>query len=69
MAHKIKESRKKKERKKNTLSCLHPHVVLQQGQHPSPQSPEYQAPIPGLDAKRITLELLPKDRNFCCCFT
>jgi hypothetical protein len=37
--------------------------VRQEGQHPSPQNPEYQAPIPGLDAKGKSLEFLPNKQT------
>jgi hypothetical protein len=39
-------------------------AVQQEGQHFSPQSPEYQAPLPELYTKGITPELLPSRLNF-----
>jgi hypothetical protein len=62
MAHKTKEIGKKE--KKKTLQPSPPQVVCQEGQHPSPQSPEYQASIPRLDTKGITPEPLPSRLNF-----
>jgi hypothetical protein len=41
-----------------TLQPSPPQAVFQEGQHPSPHDPEYQAPIPGLDATGISTELL-----------
>jgi hypothetical protein len=40
-----------------------PQAVHQEGQHPFPQSPEYQAPISGLNAKGISPEHLPSILN------
>jgi hypothetical protein len=64
MAHKTKESRKKKEIKKKNLQLSLPQAVWQKGQHPSPQSPELQAPIARLETKGISPELLPSRLNF-----
>jgi hypothetical protein len=36
-------------------------TVQQEGHHPSPQNPEYQVPIPGLDTKGKTPELYQAD--------
>jgi hypothetical protein len=44
--------------KKKTLQPSPPQTVLQEGQHPSPQSLESQAQIPGLNTKGISPELL-----------
>jgi hypothetical protein len=63
MAHKTKESRKKKNKKNKALQ-LSPHqTVLEEGQRSFPQSTEYQVSIPGLDIKRISPELLPRRQN------
>jgi hypothetical protein len=59
-AHETKEGGKKKERKNppavSTPSCL------TRGAAPFLTKPK--APIPGLDVKRITAELLPSRLNF-----
>jgi hypothetical protein len=60
MTDKTKETRKRKK----TLQPSLPQAIQQEGQHLSPQSPEYQASIPGLDAKGISSELLPSRLNF-----
>jgi hypothetical protein len=67
MAHKTKESKKKK-RKPPAISP--PQAVQQERQHPSPQSPEYQVSIPGLDTKGIGPEFYRADwTSYCCtCF-
>jgi hypothetical protein len=62
MDHKTKESGKKG-KEKNTTG-ISPQDVQQERQHPSLQNPEYQAPIPGLDAEGIGPELLPRKLKF-----
>jgi hypothetical protein len=42
---------------KKSLQQSPPQGVQQEGQHPSLESPEYQTPIPELDAKGISPEL------------
>jgi hypothetical protein len=60
MAHNTKEIKKKKKRN----PAVSTQAVLQEGQHPSPQSPEHKAPIPGLDTKGVSTELLPSRLKF-----
>jgi hypothetical protein len=49
---------------KKPSNCLTAQDVQQEGHHPSLQRPEYQVPIPGLDAKGISPELLLSRLNF-----
>jgi hypothetical protein len=58
-----KESGGKKREKKNLQPSL-PQAVEQEEQKPSPQSPEDQVPIPGVNANRISPEILPSRLNF-----
>jgi hypothetical protein len=51
-------------KEKKTLQPSPPQAVWQEEHHPSPQSPEYQKPISGLDAKGISPELLQSTLNF-----
>jgi hypothetical protein len=60
MAYKTKESRK--ERKNPPVAST--QAVQQEVKQPSPQGPEYQAPIPGLDTKEINPELILRILNF-----
>jgi hypothetical protein len=63
MAHKTKGSGGKKETNSpavSTLSCLTRGAASSS----FPTKPEDQAPIPGLDAKGISPELLPSRLNF-----
>jgi hypothetical protein len=50
--------------KKNNPTAFFIPSSLIRGQHSSPQSPEYQALIPGLDAKGISPEFLLSRLNF-----
>jgi hypothetical protein len=56
--------RKRKKKKKKTLQPSPPQAVQEEGQLPFPQSPENQAPIPGLDTKTTNPEFLPSRLNF-----
>jgi hypothetical protein len=61
MAYKTKENGKKR---KNSFQLPPLQAVQQEGQDHSPQSPEYQAQMPGLDTKGISLEFLLSRLNF-----
>jgi hypothetical protein len=54
----VKDSLYDQGKQGKTLQPSPPQAVFQEGQHPSPHDPEYQAPIPGLDATGISTELL-----------
>jgi hypothetical protein len=58
-AEKIKE--------KNPPTVSTPSCLARGAAH-SPQSPEYQMPISGLDVKGRTPEFLPSRMKFCCCY-